>query len=62
MIVGDQNPDHGHVGRAGAGKTTAACTITDAHRDQGYEVRVAAPAGKAAEGLEREAAVYFAHD
>jgi Ti-type conjugative transfer relaxase TraA len=45
------------VGRAGAGKTTAARTIADAYRDQGYEVRGAALAGKAAEGLEREAAV-----
>jgi Ti-type conjugative transfer relaxase TraA len=45
------------VGRAGAGKTTAARTIADAYRDQGYDVRGAALAGKAAEGLEREAAV-----
>ena len=45
------------VGRAGAGKTTAARVIAEAYRDQGYEVRGAALAGKAAEGLEREAGI-----
>jgi hypothetical protein len=45
------------VGRAGAGKTTVARTIADAYREQGYEVRGAALAGKAAEGLEREAGI-----
>ena len=45
------------VGRAGAGKTTVARTIADAYREQGYEVRGAALAGKAAEGLEKEAGI-----
>src|SRR4029079_17859884 len=45
------------VGRAGAGKTTVARTIADAYREQGYEVRGAALAGKAAEALQREAGI-----
>jgi Ti-type conjugative transfer relaxase TraA len=45
------------VGRAGAGKTTVARTIADAYREQGYEVQGAALAGKAAEGLEKEAGI-----
>lgn len=45
------------VGRAGAGKTTAAQTVATAYREQGYEVYGAALAGKAAEGLQREAGI-----
>ncbi len=45
------------VGRAGAGKTSAARAIGEAYRDQGYEVRGAALAGKAAEGLQKEAGI-----
>jgi ATP-dependent exoDNAse (exonuclease V) alpha subunit len=45
------------VGRAGAGKTTAARAIADAYRDQGYEVHGAALAGKAAESLQAEAGI-----
>jgi hypothetical protein len=45
------------VGRAGAGKTTAARAIADSYRAQGYEVRGAALAGKAAEGLQHEAGI-----
>ncbi|HVT61804.1 MAG TPA: AAA family ATPase, partial [Thermoanaerobaculia bacterium] len=45
------------VGRAGAGKTTAARTIAEAYREAGYEVRGAALAGKAAEGLQKEAGI-----
>ncbi|HEY0784175.1 MAG TPA: AAA family ATPase, partial [Thermoanaerobaculia bacterium] len=45
------------IGRAGAGKTTVARTIAEAYREQGYEVHGAALAGKAAEGLEREAGI-----
>ena len=45
------------VGRAGAGKTTVARTIAEAYREEGYEVRGAALAGKAAEGLEQEAGI-----
>ncbi|HXM71132.1 MAG TPA: AAA family ATPase, partial [Thermoanaerobaculia bacterium] len=45
------------VGRAGAGKTSAARAIAAAYRDQGYDVRGAALAGKAAEGLQLEAGI-----
>jgi len=45
------------VGRAGAGKTSAARAIAEAYRDQGYEVRGAALAGKAAAGLQAEAGI-----
>lgn len=45
------------VGRAGAGKTTAARTIAAAYEDQGIEVRGAALAGKAAEVLQRETGI-----
>ena len=45
------------VGRAGAGKTTAAQAIAAAYRDEGYQVRGAALAGKAAEALERETGI-----
>jgi hypothetical protein len=45
------------VGRAGAGKTTTARTIAWAYRGQGYDVRGAALAGKAAEGLQNEAGI-----
>ena len=45
------------VGRAGAGKTTAAATIADAYREAGYEVRGAALAGKAADTLQQEAGI-----
>jgi AAA domain len=42
------------VGRAGAGKTTAAATLATAYREAGYEVRGGALAGKAADTLEQE--------
>jgi hypothetical protein len=45
------------VGRAGAGKTTAARTIAAAYQEQGYEVLGAALAGKAAEVLATETGV-----
>jgi Ti-type conjugative transfer relaxase TraA len=45
------------VGRAGAGKTTAAATIAEAYREAGYEVRGAALAGKAADILQQEARI-----
>jgi hypothetical protein len=45
------------VGRAGAGKTTAARTIAGAYEDRGVEVRGAALAGKAAEVLQRETGI-----
>jgi|CXWL01.1.fsa_nt_gi Ti-type conjugative transfer relaxase TraA len=45
------------VGRAGAGKTTTAQAIAEAYRSAGYDVRGAALAGKAAEGLGREIGV-----
>jgi Ti-type conjugative transfer relaxase TraA len=45
------------VGRAGAGKTTAARAIAAAYHDHGYEVHGAALAGKAAEGLQAEAGI-----
>ena len=45
------------VGRAGAGKTTAAATIADAYREAGYEVRGGALAGKAADNLQQEAGI-----
>lgn len=45
------------VGHAGAGKTTAARAIAEAYREHGYEVRGAALAGKAAEGLQAEAGI-----
>ena len=45
------------VGRAGAGKTTAARTIAAAYREHGYEIRGAALAGKAAEVLQTETGV-----
>jgi hypothetical protein len=45
------------VGRAGAGKTTAAATIAEAYREAGYEVSGGALAGKAAENLQREAGI-----
>ena len=45
------------VGRAGAGKTMVARTIADVYREMGYDVRGAALAGKAAEGLEQEAGI-----
>jgi Ti-type conjugative transfer relaxase TraA len=45
------------VGRAGAGKTTAARAIASAYEELGYEVRGAALAGKAAEVLETETGV-----
>jgi hypothetical protein len=45
------------VGRAGAGKTTAAATIAEAYREAGYEVHGGALAGKAAENLQREAGI-----
>ena len=46
------------VGRAGAGKTTAAATIADAYREAGYDVRGGALAGKAADNLQQEAGIY----
>jgi hypothetical protein len=45
------------VGRAGAGKTTAARAIAAAYRDHGYRVQGAALAGKAAEALQAEAGI-----
>ena len=45
------------VGRAGAGKTTAARAISAAYEEAGYEVRGAALAGKAAQVLETETGV-----
>ena len=45
------------VGRAGAGKTTAARSIAAAYEEAGYEVRGAALAGKAAEVLQTETGV-----
>jgi len=45
------------VGRAGAGKTTAARTIAAAYQERGYEVSGAALAGKAAEVLQAETGV-----
>jgi hypothetical protein len=45
------------VGRAGAGKTTAAATIADAYREAGYEVLGGALAGKAADTLARETGI-----
>jgi len=45
------------VGRAGAGKTTAAATIAEAYRDAGYDVVGAALAGKAADTLQQEAGI-----
>jgi hypothetical protein len=45
------------VGRAGAGKTTAASAIAEAYREAGYEVRGAALAGKAAETLQQETGI-----
>jgi AAA domain-containing protein/relaxase-like protein/DNA relaxase TraI-like protein/RNA helicase len=45
------------VGHAGTGKTSVARAIAEIYREQGYEVRGAALAGKAAEGLEREAGI-----
>jgi ATP-dependent exoDNAse (exonuclease V) alpha subunit len=45
------------VGRAGAGKTTAARTIAAAHQESGFEVRGVALAGKAAEVLEKETGI-----
>ena len=46
------------VGRAGAGKTTAAATIADAYREAGYQVVGGALAGKAADTLQREAGIH----
>jgi ATP-dependent exoDNAse (exonuclease V) alpha subunit len=46
------------VGRAGAGKTTAAATIASAYRDAGYDVVGAALAGKAADTLQQEAGIH----
>ncbi|HEV3459966.1 MAG TPA: AAA family ATPase [Thermoanaerobaculia bacterium] len=46
------------VGRAGAGKTTAAATIADAYREAGYEVVGGALAGKAADTLQQEARIH----
>ena len=46
------------VGRAGAGKTTAAATIAEAYRDAGYDVVGAALAGKAADTLQQEAGIH----
>ncbi len=43
------------VGRAGAGKTRLTRAVADAYRDAGYQVKGAALAGKAAEGLATEA-------
>ncbi len=43
------------VGRAGAGKTRLTRAVADAYRQAGYQVRGAALAGKAAEGLAAEA-------
>jgi ATP-dependent exoDNAse (exonuclease V) alpha subunit len=45
------------VGRAGAGKTTAARAIAAAYQEQGYEVRGAALAGKAAQILQAETGI-----
>ncbi len=45
------------VGRAGTGKTTVARAIATAYREQGFAVVGAALAGKAAEGLGREAGI-----
>jgi hypothetical protein len=45
------------VGRAGAGKTTAARTIAAAYQERGYDVSGAALAGKAAEVLQAETGV-----
>jgi Ti-type conjugative transfer relaxase TraA len=42
------------VGRAGAGKTTAAATLAAAYRDAGHDLRGAALAGKAADTLQQE--------
>ena len=42
------------VGRAGAGKTRLTRAVVDAYSEAGYEVRGAALAGKAAEGLAKE--------
>jgi Ti-type conjugative transfer relaxase TraA len=46
------------VGRAGAGKTTAAATIASAYRDAGYDVVGGALAGKAADTLQQEAGIH----
>ncbi len=46
------------VGRAGAGKTTAAATIADAYREAGYQVVGGALAGKAADTLQQEAGIH----
>ena len=45
------------VGRAGAGKTRLTRALACAYREAGYEVRGAALAGKAAEGLATEAGI-----
>ena len=45
------------VGRAGAGKTRLTRAVACAYREAGYEVRGAALAGKAAEGLAAEAGI-----
>jgi hypothetical protein len=45
------------IGRAGTGKTTVARAVAAAYQEQGYEVRGAALAGKAAEGLRAEIGV-----
>ena len=45
------------VGRAGAGKTRLTRAVAGAYREAGYEVRGAALAGKAAEGLATEAGI-----
>lgn len=45
------------LGRAGAGKTTAAEAIGEAYRSRGYEVVGLALAGRAAETLERETGI-----
>ncbi|HEV3459847.1 MAG TPA: AAA family ATPase [Thermoanaerobaculia bacterium] len=45
------------VGRAGAGKTTAARTVAAVYQERGYDVRGAALAGKAAEVLQAETGV-----
>lgn len=56
--VDDQQADAAQVvGSAGAGNTSAARAIGEAYRDQGYEVPGAALAGKAAEGLRKEAGI-----
>ena len=47
------------VGRAGAGKTTAAVTMADAYREAGYDVVSAALAGRAADTLQQEAGIHF---